>query len=354
MPVGASSLHAGLSYLTFGVETTWGTAVTATAGLDFLSASLKTQIDHKVLEQIETSRTYSKGISLSKVVGGSVDFYFAPEVTACSYLLRAAMGGTVTSATATQGDVSETIGAGAASVVGHTFDVGTMEDTNKGLSANLRKGEATNGFVFEYSGLRVNSLSFQADIDDSLICSMELVGKDSTQSSNDVSSNITATAYETLDFTTGRISIESTFASLTSTSFWHVQSVNLNINNNLKSGNESRRIGSNLLQDLNAGMQTYELSMDIRFDTTTAYDAMVAGTEFACELEFLGSTMTGSNLQRGLLLEMQKIKVKDAGDPELGGPDEILTSTVTFDVLRDESATGYALQATVYNQAASV
>jgi len=126
------------------------------------------------------------------------------------------------------------------------------------------------------------------------------------------------------------------------------------ISNNLKNGNESRRIGSDILAVLPAGVQTYELSATIRFDTTTAFDAMIAGTELAAEIVYASDTISGSALQTEFKLEYQKLQVKDAGDPEISGPDGILTSNVTFDVLRDESASGYAVKATLINTIANI
>src|SRR5688572_5295723 len=109
MAVGQGALIGGDSYLAIGRESTFGTGVTATAGLDFISCSLKANKENKIIEQIERSRTFSKRISLSKSIGGDVDYYYAPRVLACNYLLQNAFGGTVTSATAT----GETAGGGA-------------------------------------------------------------------------------------------------------------------------------------------------------------------------------------------------------------------------------------------------
>lgn len=347
MAVGQNPLLGGKSYVAVGRETTLGTYNTCTAALDPLSASLVTQKDTKILQQIERSRTLSKRLSLGKTVGGALDYYLAPRITSCSYLLQNTFGGTVTSATAT----GETAGGAAFS---HTFETGCMDQSYTSICLNIRKGDATGGKVFEYSGLRVNSTTFTAELDEPLMLSTEFIGMDSSQTSNDVESALTVSSAPILSFVDGRISVETTFAALTTTSFWHVQSVNFSINNNLKSDANSRRIGSDVLSTLPIGLQTYELSMTIRFDTTTAYDAMINATDLACQLEFLGDTVTTSIIRQGLKLNFQKIGIKDAGDPTIGGPDEILTSTVTFDVLRDESASGYAVQAILTNDISGI
>jgi len=351
MAVGQGFVVGDLSYLTFGRETTTATYNTCTAALDFLSSSFRTQKDTKILEQIETCRTFSKSIGLGKVVGGDVEFYFYPEITACAWILQNAFGGTVTAATST----AETTGAGAASAIDHTFVVGNFDQSFASLCVNTRKGDATNGKIFEYNGVRVNEMSFVSELDEPLRCVATMIGFDSTVTTNDVSANVTCTSFVPFVFNEGRFSVETSFASLQTSSYWHVQSFEFKVMNNLHNGSEARRIGSDILDVLPAGPQTYELSCNIRFDTTTAFDAMIAQTDLAGQFEFIATeTMTGSNLQPALTFNFQKLRVKDAGDPEIGGPDEVLVSNVVFDVLRDESATGYAVNAVLRNQMSAI
>lgn len=347
MAVGQNALFSGFSYLAVGRETTFGTYDTCTASLPMLSMSLKTIKDNKMLEEIDRSRTYVKRIGLGKVVEGSCEFYAAPEAPAFGYLLQTAFGGTVTSATA----AGDTTGA---SAIEHVFAVGALDQSYSSLCLNLRKGPSGTGKVFQYSGVRVDTLSFTAELDEALKVSAALVCKDSTVTSNDVESALTVTTYNCLSFADGRVSVESSFASLTSTSFWHVQSVSFEMANSLKKDTESRRIGSDVLDVLPSGILTNTLTMTVRFDTTTAFDAMIAGTTLSAQLVFQGPTISGSTLREELKINFPRIYVKEAGDPEIGGPDEILTSEITFDVARDaSSATGYAVQATLRNSIAS-
>lgn len=348
MSVGDSALLAGLSYLGIGQETTLGAFNTALAGLDFISSSIKTQKDSKILEQVERIRTMSKRLHLSKVVGGSISWNFRPMETADCFLIKNAFGGAaVTSATA----AGETIGGGG---IVHTITLGNFNLTYSSLCINERKGQATAGKVWQYHGVRINSLTVRTSVDEPVMCEAELICKDSTQVSSDVETQFTATSNPILSFVDARLSIETAFSSLTTSSLWHAQNVEFKLNNNLKNGAEARRIGSDVLTILPPGVQTYELSAEIRFDTTTAYDAMMSATKLAGELEFLGPTISGSVARQGLKIQFQKLYIKDAGDPEISGPDGILTSQVVFDVLRDESATGYAVRALVTNNIASI
>ena len=64
--------------------------------------------------------------------------------------------------------------------------------------------------------------------------------------------------------------------------------------------------------------------------------------------------MSGSVAKEGLQFRFPKVYIKDAGDPEIGGTDEVIVSNITFDVLRDDSsASGYAVQCIVTNDTAT-
>lgn len=347
MAVGQGVLVGDLSYIAIGRETTYGTYVTGTAGINYLSASMKVTKETKILEEIQTSRTNSNFIQLGKVVEGEMEFYYSAKNLAANYLLMNAFGGgPVTSATAT----GETAGGLAFS---HVIDIANFSATYSSLSMNMRKGEATSGKIFEYSGIRVNELTLKAELDEALMMNVSLIAKDATLSSNDVSASINTLSQTPMSFVNGRFSVETSVAAITSTSFWHVQSMEFKISNNLNSDSSSRRIGSDTLQVLPAGLANFELKATIRFDTTTAYDAMMAGTRLAGEFMFQSDTLTGSAVRESIKMQLPYLIVSDAGDPEIGGPNEPLTSEVVFAVLRDPTTSGYAVKATVTNLTSS-
>lgn len=348
--VGDTELLGGLSYIAVGRETTLGTYSTATALLPCLSAGLMTTKDNKVVEQIERSRTYSQRTPQMKKIAGDLSFYVQPQLDAFGFILQNAFIGTVTSATAT----GETTGAGAASAMDHTFNVGDVYQSYPSLCFNVRKGPSVGGKVFQYHGIRVNELNFQAEINEALKCTANLVGLDSTQASNDVATTTMQTSTSLLSFIDGRVSVENSFGSMTSSSFWHVQSAEWGWSNGIKSDNASGRIGSDILTVLPPGMVAPTLRMKMRFNTTTAYDAMLNSSRLAVQLDFQGPTMTGSSIRQKLRFNFPYVRVHNAGDPAIGGPNEILSSDVEFHVLRqDDTTAGYAFQAVLTNQKAS-
>jgi hypothetical protein len=349
MSVGDGVLVGNLSYVCIGREVTYGTYVTATAGINFMSATMKAMKETKILEEVQTSRTNSNFIQLGKTIEGDIEAVYSPRNLGMNYLLQNAFGGgPVTSATAT-GDT-----AGAVSFT-HQIDIANFAATYSSLSMNCRKGEATTGKIFEYSGIRVSELGLSAEIDNALIMTASLIAKDVTLSANDVSSKLdTTTAIQVpLSFVDGRFSVETSTAGLTTTSYWSVQKFDFKINNNLKSDSGSRRIGSDTLQVLPAGLAQFELSATVRFDTTTAFDAMMAGTRLCAEFEFQGATLTGSKLRESIKITMPFVMVSDAGDPEISSAQDPLTSEITFAVLRDPTTSGYAVRAVVLNNTAS-
>lgn len=344
MTVGQGALVGNLSYIGVGREVTFGTYATSTAGLNFLSASLKTSKDVKIIEEVQTSRTNSNYIQLGKTIEGEIEFLFSPKNLASNYILHNAFGGgPVVTATAT-GDTT-----GASSFT-HEINIANFDSTYSSLSINMRKGDSASSKIFEYSGLRVNEFTLKAELDNPLIASAALIGKNSTTTSNDVSSSLNTLNQVPLSFINGRISLE-TSNSMTTTSYWMASNIELKLSNNLNT--DTRRIGSDTIEALPAGMATFDFKATIRFDTLTAYNAMISGTRFYGQLEFLGDTMTGSKIREGIKLDLPFLIVKDAGDPEVGGPNEVLTSEVSFAVLRDPTTSGYALKATVTNNTSS-
>lgn len=347
MAVGDTALLGGLSYVAVGRETTSGTYNTCTAALDILSFGLVTTQENKILEQVETSRTYSKRIQMTRNVAGPCSFYYAPEVLACNYILQNAMVATITTATAT----GETVGGGALT---HTFAVGNVDQSFPSLCINARKGPSTTGQIFEYNGVKVNDITFSAAIDEPLQCDVNFMGLDATTTTNDVVAALTVTSANVLSFANGRLSVEETFASLTSTSIWHVQSAEWGWNNNLKSDAAAGRIGSAIKTVLPLGIMQFNLKCSMRFNTTTAYASMIAASALSLQLEFQGATISSSAARIGARFDFPRVYITNAGEPVINGPNEILTSDVEFHVLRDDSSgTGYAMQALITNTTTS-
>lgn len=347
MALGDKALVGNLSYVGIGRELTFGTYNTCTAGFSFLSCSPKLTQDTKILEEIQTSRTNSNAIKLGVKLEIGMEGYFLPKNLAANYLLQNAFGGgPVSSATAT----GETAGGGGFT---HTINIANFDQTYSSLCMNVRKGDSATGKIFEYSGIRVDELTFKAAYEAPLSMSIKAIGKDASTTSNDVASALT-NAGTPLSYVNGRLSIEAGGSALwTTTSYWNVQAFEFKLSNNLMGDKSSRRIGSDTLQVLPAGLAQFSFKATVRYDTLTSYQAMRAGTRMSGQFEFLGDTMTGSVAREGIKLSMPYLLVIDSGDPEIGGPNDVLSSEVTFAVLRDPTSSGYAVKAEVTNATSS-
>lgn len=346
--VGQEALVGMLSYMAVGRETTYGVYTTATAGVNMLTNSFNTNKEVTVLEEIQTSRTNSNHIYLGKVVEGDTEFYFSPRSTGCLYMLQNAFGGS--------NFVSSTLSVNTAGAAyQHILDIGTFQSTYSSLCFNVRKGESGTGKVTQYSGGRVNEMGFAAEIDDALRSTVSMIFKDSTIGGTDVSAVLSSCEQGPLSFVSGRLSIEESQAGVTTSSYWHVSSINFAMNNNLMADSGSRRIGSDTLQVLPAGLVGFTFDVTMRYDTTTAYDAMMNNTRLYGEFMFEGDTLAGTTIRQSVKLAFTNLRITNAGDPEIGGPNEMLTSQVSFAVLRGGcTTTAFACQATVVNDLASI
>lgn len=348
MSVGDKANVGMFSYVAIGREATFKTYATATAGLDFLSFSMKTTKENKVIEQVTSTRTYQDVVAGSKVVEGELELYAAADNDAVQYMIQNAMGGgTITTATAT----GDTTGAG---VLEHTYSLNAFENTYTSLAITARKGDSTNGKTFGYAGVRVGEMTFSGEIDEPLKASFSLIGCDTTTTALESATALFPAIVQTpLNFDNMRLSIESTFASITTSAFWHVQSFEWGLNNNLKSDSDSRRLGTDVLDVLPPGIAQFTFNFSMRFDTLTAYSAMMNQTRLGAQLSFRGNTYSGSTIRREIAIDMPTIYIADAGDPEIGGPDEILKSEITCIVLRDPTSGGYAARIRAVNKTAS-
>lgn len=353
MSLGANAMVGYPSYLLIGREATFKTYLTCTSQLNFTQAKFHMEKDSKTIAEITTKRTFAQRVGLGRKLDGDLSFVMASDNDACQYLLQNAFGGGATGANITSATAAgDTVGAG---VFEHVYSVGNFDASFTSLCLNHRKGDTSLGKVWEYCGMRVDTFSLKAKLDDVLMAQVKMVGVDASVTTNDLSGIITNVVTQTpLSFVGMRFSVEGTFNSLTTTNFWHVQSIDFSMKNGIKSDASTRRIGSDVPEVLPAGIMQPTLKVSMRFDDLTAYNAMMAQTQLSAQIAFMGDTIPGSALQQMIRLDFPKVFIKNAGDPEVGGPDQIIKSDVEFEILRDiTTTTGYALKATVRNKTAS-
>ena len=333
---GSTAKSALFSYVAVGKETTYGTYASATTAIEALSCSFKTERKSEKLETMFKSRGYAKRVLLDKMVAGSLDMFLHPDESAL--ILANALGGAVVS-TASGTAYNHSMSAG-------NFDTSTAI---LGLSFNVRKGDE---HVMRYSGGKVNSLKISGKVGEVVKMSADIIFKDSTTLSDDISTSLSVTSIAPFTFVDGVFRYTNAEASLTSTVEEKIQGFELTISNGLKP-EDGRELGSAVLSVLPATRRTIELKITQRFDTTTTLDRHLQATIGAAELLFTGESITS---EHGYEMRFRFPKLyQNTADPELGGPEDILKSEISYDVVLDNpnTTTGRDIGVTVVNTRAS-
>lgn len=337
MAIGDGAQVGARSYAAIGKETTFGTYASATTAIEAISSSIKTEIESQKLETMNTNRGMTKRVQLMKNVTGSIETYLQNQESVL-FLLAAAGPNTVTS-TALSG-----------SAVLHSFASSNL-DTFGSLSMNIRKGDTA---TWRYTGGRVNVLTIAGTVGEPVRMTAEMIFKDSTQQSDDISGNLSISSLAPWVYHQGQFIYAATTASLTTTNAEPIQSFELVITNNIVSDANARQLGSLVPGVLPATSRSVELKITQRFDTTTAFDRFIQGTQGSIRLQFDGSSIATA-LAHQLVIDMPKVFVSNAPDPELAGPGEVITNEIEFDVVVDDpnTTTGKDIGFTIQNDVAS-
>lgn len=321
MAVGDLAKIAALSYVAFGKETTWGTYNSATTAAEFLSCSFRTDVETKKLDQIGWNRGFSHRVTLGKMVGGTLEQYLHPVESVL--LIANALGGHIVSTSQT-----------AASI--HSITTGNFDTVPSiGLSFNVRKGET---HTWRYSGGRCNVMKLSGNVGEPIMASFEFIFKDATQVSDDISAALQISGVAPFTFVNGvfRYANSETVVN-TTTAEEPIQSFELTVNNNLKSESEARQLGTSLLGVLPPTRREVEFKITNRFDTTTTWLRFIQATQGSVELKFVGQAIS-AEYNNEMTIRLPKV-FNVAGDPEIGGAEEILTTEIPFDVLLNDAGT---------------
>lgn len=334
MAVGDSAEVGLKSYVAIGKETTYGTYASATTSIEALSCSFRTDIDSIKLESFGTgTRNFTKRVQTDKKVGGSLEQYLHPIESV--FFMANALGGALVTTSLT-------------SAATHSLSSGNYDTSTAilGLSVNERKGSNSN-HVFRYSGGRVNNLVISAEVGQPVKMSAEIIFKDSTLVSDDISASLSISSVTPFIYHQGVYRYQATEAAAqTTTAEERIQSFEMTISNNLEEG---RELGSNVLRVLPGKRQDIQLTVTQRWDTTTTYNRFIQATQGSIEFVFTGQSISAEHNNK-LTIRLPKV-FQNSSDPEIGGPDELLMSEIAFDVVNDNpnTSTGKAVGMTIIN-----
>lgn len=300
-------------------EGTFGTFVTATAFIEFNSESFKREREEKILESINTTRSFKKRLIGNETVSGTVEADLNIASDGICYIIKQAMGGTVSSAT---------IGAAGAYV--HTFNVGDMQlnastatvADKPSLSFQVQKGNYVTGTsnIWCFSGCRVNQLTIKGEIGSPVTWSAEIIGQGSS-----VTTTIPAATFSDIlpiNFTGVTIN---TGVTITAVSAEYFTAFEFTLNNNLDG--DVRVLGSRNIVQLPPLRREVKLKLTQRFDTTTAYSRYIENTLTAIEINMTAEQTIGAiSTTYGCTIKMPA-GYYNSNMPEIGGAD-----VITYDV----------------------
>lgn len=328
------------SWLGIAKESEWGTAVTATAFLEYASENLSKSQDAKIIEAIGgTGRNPLKRYLHGVTVQGTIECPLNIFEDGVAQIINNAVGGTITSSgDATNGYV-------------HALTQGEMESGTTSLTFTKRIGGATDQFRF--AGCRVNSLTIKGEVGTpEIMLSAEIIGKDGTTTTDSVTVAISANdpllwsgvTYEEADTTT---SFD------LSTTAKTIQSFEFTYSNNLQSGDEARALGSDTLDVLPVSRATASLKVSQRYDTSTAYGYALAETQKSVRLVLdSGITIGTAGTTGALVIQLPKAEMEFEGTvPETGDPN-IITQELMWTPLQPTTTQNY-IDAEYYNNTAS-
>ncbi|HEA21482.1 MAG TPA: hypothetical protein ENH87_11240 [Pricia antarctica] len=340
MVIGSGSEMGVKSYFAFWKEDAFGTVTGLTAGtgastLEPLNFSVKTEIVSQKLEQIGINRGFTKRVQLDKNVAGTMEQNYHPQE---SVLLTAvALGGGITTASLSGGFT-------------HQLDAGDFDTSPSSLMFKVRKGQ---NHFWEYKGVRINQMTISGNVGEMIKASYEIIAQDSSLTGADISGDLSISAILPYTYVQGVYRYHSNIASMTATVEEFIQGFELVINNNMITDANARALGSNTPQIFPPTRRSIEFKVQQRFDTNTIWNRFVQATQGSVQLRFVGQSASAKQ-NYTCVIDMPKVFV-NSPEPEVAGPNEILSSEITYDVLVDnpDTSTGYDIRFTFINSTTS-
>jgi hypothetical protein len=282
-------------------ETTHGTPVTVDRFYEFTSESLSMDVDRMESSGLRAGTRVLRSdrwVAGSKTVGGDVEMELANK--SFGLWLQHMFGSVATSQPAVATDPT---------VYEHTFTPG---DLPVGFTAQVGR-PSSDGTVqpFTYEGCVIPSWELSASVDE--------IGK--VKATVDGEDELTGTALATASYPTGLSLLTFTGATLTiAAGSVDVTGFSVSGSNALETGR--RKLGSDVRKaPVEAAMREYTGTMDAYFDSLTAYQRFVNGTEAALTANFTGAIISNAY---AFALEVTANVRFDGETPTVGGPDELM------------------------------
>lgn len=328
MPSG-SGLDAQLG---LAAETTWGTAVTPTRFIEFLSESLSKSPEWTEGAGLRAGQRYkraSRSIQTRSSVSGDIEFEYASK--GMGLLWKHALGAAITAPTALTAPAYEAI-----------FTPGDFR--NLGLTVQVGRPEPNSATVkpFTYTGCKVVSWEFKITEKDLPTLTLSFDGRDELRVTP-LATPSYVTGSNVFPFSGGYLKLGGTAATATgkTTITGGVQATaiitELTISGETPMATERFGIG-------NAGLKAQQIENDIpsvtgslkaEFNDTELYTPFLNGTPTPVEIGLIGGVIGASASNELISFTMPACKFKSAS-PQVGGPD-ILDMSTDFEAYFDDT-----------------
>lgn len=285
-------------------ETTWGscpaTASNPLTELRFTSESLAYNVSSTQSNEIRDDRMVTDLILTDKNAAGGFNFEFSYGTF--DEFLAGALWGSWTS---------------------NVLINGTTE-----RSFYLERYHADVTQYFKFAGMVVNSMSLSVSAGQISTGSFDFVGKDSSLSATSINDPTAYTAQSTTTAFNGIDNVASIYEGGSELSGVFVQSLSLQVNNNVRG---LKAIGSAGSQDIGVGAFEVTGSLQVYFANSTLYNKLINNTETSLKFNLNdGPLGVGGN---NYLIEFPRTKY-ESGSINTGGMNQDVMQTLNFRALR--------------------
>jgi len=318
------------SYVGYGVEASFGTAVAPTKFVEYNSEAFQKEREERLIEAISGGRQFTKRVTLQENVGGSLEFPLVPS--SALQLIEHISGGSV---------VRTAISTSAYQYAFTFGDVATLTS----FTVQCGRDTSDTSTVYNYTGARINTLTFSNSVNELLNVSADFLAV------NEAAANtITTASYRTFapyTFKGGTIRIGDSSATTTA---YPIESINITIDNALQ---EDREIGSAVRTVLEPGMQNITAEITMRYADNTLYNRFLAGTRSYLKAEFdSGETITGTAQTHKITFEAHNCYFNGT-TPNVGGANDLIKHTLPIRCIKSDASTG-AMVITVISDVTSL
>ena len=278
-------------FIGFGPETTWGTAVTPTRYIEFLSEGLKRNQSGVVSNGIQPYRGATAYKKTTIAPGGDIAFEMCPEDVPT--LIYNVLGGVTTSS----------VTGGYSHVIKPAIDLPT------GMTFEIDRDVA----YFIYAGGKINTWSMSFSPNEIITGSVGVAAK--TETGTMGASGNTATYSSAEPFTGVQAAIT------VNGSAQGVMAADFSVSNDIYEG--KYELGQNYRAALIEQKRSVTGKLNIEFDDLTLYDLFVAGTASTLTITLTSDQLITGSTYYSMTIAFPKV-VYTGETPTMGGPGIIL------------------------------